>query len=61
MNEPIFNVNQPYTIAIRQQWLPLGVTTCMVFNFKSSSFYHLFNPMTQKIPSKIGYFPQCGT
>ncbi len=34
MNESIFNLNQPYTIAIRQQWLPPGVTNCMVFNFK---------------------------
>ncbi len=37
MNEPIFNsvhhLNRPYTIAIRQ-WLPRGVSNCMVFNFK---------------------------
>ncbi len=33
MNEPIFNLNEPYTIAIRQQWLPLGATNCVVFNF----------------------------
>ncbi len=34
MNEPIFNLNQPYTIDIRQQWLPPGAANCMVFNFK---------------------------
>ncbi len=33
MNEPIFNLNQLYTIAIMQQWLPPGVTNCIVFNF----------------------------
>ncbi len=35
MNELIFNLNQPYRIAIRQEWLPPGVTNCMVFNFNS--------------------------
>ncbi len=34
MNQPIFNLNQPYTIAISQQWLPAGATNCMLFNFK---------------------------
>ncbi len=32
MNEPTFNLN---TIAIRQQWLPPGVSNCMVFIFKN--------------------------
>ncbi len=34
MNEPIFNLNRPYTIAIRQQWLAQGAANCMVVNFK---------------------------
>ncbi len=34
MNEPIFNLNQPYIIAIRQQWLSPGAAICMVINFK---------------------------
>ncbi len=33
MNEPIFN-DVCTSFAIRQQWLPPGVTNCMVFNFK---------------------------
>ncbi len=37
MNEPIFNsvhhLNWPYTIAIRQLWLPPGVSNCMAFIF----------------------------
>ncbi len=43
--EPIFNsvhhLHQPYTIAIRQQWLTPGVSNCMVFNFNDhiSNFY----------------------
>ncbi len=43
MNEPIFNsvhhLNRPYTIAVRQQWLPPGASNCMVFNFKDSNLY----------------------
>ncbi len=35
MNELIFNLNQPYTIAIRQQWLPPGAANCMAFNFNN--------------------------
>ncbi len=35
MNKPIFNLNQPYTIAIRQQWLPPGAANCIVFNFNT--------------------------
>ncbi len=38
MNESIFNLNRPYTIVIRQQWLPPGVTNCMVFNFNNTCF-----------------------
>ncbi len=38
MNEAVFNsvhyLNRPYTIAIRQQCLPRGVSNCMVFIFK---------------------------
>ncbi len=33
MNESIFNLNQPYTIAIIQQLLRPGFTNCMEFNF----------------------------
>ncbi len=36
MNEP-FNLNQPYTIAIKQQWLPPGAANCMVFNFDTNT------------------------
>ncbi len=38
MSEPIFNLNRPYAIAIRQQRLPTSVINCKVFNF--NSFIH---------------------
>ncbi len=45
MNEPIFNLNQPYTIVIRQQWLPPGAANCMVFNFKKA----IITPLLKKL------------
>ncbi len=51
MNEPIFNsahhLNRSYTIVIRQQWLPPGVSNCMVFNFN----IHLFTKSVCKMLS----------
>ncbi len=44
MNEPIFNLNQPYTIVKRQQWLPPAAANCMVFNFKW--FFYKLNVLT---------------
>ncbi len=45
MNEPIFNsvhhLHQPYTIAIRQQWLTPGVSNCMVLYFKRICYLHV--------------------
>ncbi len=38
MNEPIFNLNQPYTIAIKKTWLPPCAANCMVFNFTSALY-----------------------
>ncbi len=48
MNEPIFNLNRPYTIAIRQQWLPPDVTNCMVFNFNVTKLWKRY--ITQGYP-----------
>ncbi len=49
MNEPIFNsvhhLIRAYTTATRPQWLPPGVTNCIVFKFSSSLidlFYYMF-------------------
>ncbi len=42
MNEPIFNLNPPYTIAIRQVWLSPGAANCMLFNLMGHASPYLF-------------------
>ncbi len=39
MNEPIFNLNRPYTIAIREQSLPPGVSNYKEFIFSRLAMY----------------------